>query len=288
MAYEKGEKDGQKVMGASLPSAAVKVLDDDARIVKVAVSSDRVDREGDIIKQQGMDYTDHLKTKSILYAHDWGMFSHGNLPIGKLIDHEIKTKRPKGAPSYKITVETHQFNPPGTTELADAAWKCVKFGSLAATSIGFLPTKTHRPETDEERDQLGLGKYGVVFEECQKLETSWVPVPANTDAVMEALGKGAITPSELKLLLPAHAMQASYTHETARGAMNGTEGMVSHGEHRKEPSWEDFCKDVLNILYEEGRDRKFLVVDFNSKGCIDAFLAGKSPEDLRAWVRALL
>lgn len=167
------------------------IVDADKRIVKVVSSSDRQDRDGDRINQKGID---HQFAKSVLYAHDYG---YSFLPIGKILGIETEKRK-----DHVVTIETHQMNPPGAYELSDAAWKLIEFGALNATSIGFIPNVTVRAENDEDRERLGLGRWGVLFDSIEKLETSWVPVQGNRDAIREAYGKGIIKPSERQLLFP--------------------------------------------------------------------------------------
>jgi len=167
------------------------ILDEDRRIVRVVSSSDRQDRDGDRITQEGID---HQFAKSVLYAHDYG---YSFLPIGKILSAKMEKRE-----DYKVTVEEHQINPPGAYEISDAAWKLIAFGALNATSIGFIPKIITRVESDAERQEMDLGRWGVLFEAIEKLETSWVPVQSNRDAIREAYGKGIIKPSEKQILFP--------------------------------------------------------------------------------------
>lgn len=200
MAYKIIGEDGQvrqhkdkDLLGSDLvPEIFEKtIIDPERRIVEVVTSSDRQDRDGDRIIQEGIN---HQFARSVLYAHDYGMKF---MPIGKPLGNRVEKRD-----DFMVTVETHQINPPGAYELSDAAWKLIDFGSLSTTSIGFIPVLVTRAESDQMRDELGLGRWGVLFNEIEKLETSWVPVPSNRDAIREAYGKGIITPSEKQLLFP--------------------------------------------------------------------------------------
>jgi len=186
---------GEDVLGSDQAAEVIAkaVIDNDKRIVEVVSSSDRQDRDGDRINQAGID---HQFAQSVLYAHDYG---RAYMPIGKQLGHRTEERE-----GYVVTIETHQFNPPGAYELSDAAWKLVEFGSLGATSIGFIPKKVIRAESDDMRQEMGLGKYGVMFDAIEKLETSWVPVQSNRDAIREAFGKGIISRTEAKTLFPSN------------------------------------------------------------------------------------
>jgi hypothetical protein len=174
------------------------ILDHEKRVIDIVTSSDRKDRDGDRIIQDGIDHSQHMKTKSVLFAHDYGRTW---LPIAQFLGARLAV-RTEGSTIYNVTVERHQFNPPGAYPVSDAAWKLAAFGSLHATSIGFMPIRWVRPGSEEERVEMDLGPWGVLFEKIEKFETSWVPVPANRDAIREAFGAGVISRSEARVLFP--------------------------------------------------------------------------------------
>jgi len=191
---------GQEVYGCDMVETLMEraIKDPGKRLVEVVTSADTQDRDGDRIRQEGIDHSYHMGTKSVLYAHDYGRTF---LPIGKILAHQVGKKKESDR-VYTVTRELHQFNPPGTYEVSDAAWKMVEFGSLNATSIGFIPKTMVNPMAEEERAALGLGPRGIYFEAIEKLETSWVPVPSNRDAIREAFGKGVLTRSDARILFP--------------------------------------------------------------------------------------
>lgn len=187
-------REGKELFGADHLELDVKLLNPDSRVVQVVVSSDRTDRDGDRINQRGIIYDHHIKNPVVLYAHDWGQ---RYLPIAKLLDFSVQERE-----GCTVTVERHQFNPPGAYELSDAAWKLVEFGSLVATSIGFIPLTITNPQGEAERTELGLGRFGVYYDKVEKIETSWVPLPSNRDAIREAYGKGIINRTDARILFP--------------------------------------------------------------------------------------
>jgi hypothetical protein len=202
MSYKVLDKDGKpaqwngrELHGCDLMESIIskEIIDAQRRIVEVTVSSDRQDRDGDVVNQKGIN---HKFSRVVLFAHEYRQ-----LPIGKKLSFVIKERKEAGK-SFLTTVEKHQFNPPGTYEVSDAAWKMVEFGSLNSTSIGFIPTKILHAENDQEREALGLGPSGLYFDAIELIETSWVPVPANRDAVREMFGKGLLTRSDVSVLFP--------------------------------------------------------------------------------------
>jgi hypothetical protein len=189
------QREGRELQGSDLLESIItkEIIDQEQRIVETIVSSDRQDRDGDIVNQKGIN---HKFSRVVLFAHE-----HRQLPIGKILSFVIKEKKENGK-SYLVTAEKHQFNPKGTYEVSDAAWKMVEFGSLNATSIGFIPTKILRANSEQERQVLGLGPYGIYFDAIEKIETSWVPVPSNRDAIREMFAKGILSRTDVNCLFP--------------------------------------------------------------------------------------
>ncbi len=176
------QQSGKPMMASDL-QVEEKSIDKKKRIVEVAVSSDRQDRDGDRIVQEGIDRT---HAHSVLYGHNYGR--DGQLPIAKIVSSRLQKRN-----GYTVTYERHAFSPEGRNTLADEVWNAIEDGILASTSIGFIPKSVKRPMTDDERAKLGLGPNGVMFEAIEQLETSWVPVQSNRDAVLEALQRGIVS-----------------------------------------------------------------------------------------------
>ncbi len=183
-------RDIENIMGASWDLGTKAAIDKENRIIEITVSSDQQDRDGDVIKQEGII---HDFAKSVLYAHDY----RDNIPIGKIIDYRIAKRK-----GMKVTIEKHQFPELGKHDLSDQAFNMIEFGALNAASIGFIPLITTRIDSEEERQRLGLGPYGMYFEKIEQLETSWVPVQSNREAIREAYGKGIVKPELISKLFP--------------------------------------------------------------------------------------
>jgi hypothetical protein len=63
-------------------------------------------------------------------------------------------------------------------------------GMLKASSISILPKKTDAVKEPKRREEMGLGKYGVVYEASEVLEGSIVTLPMNAEAVRSGLKVG--------------------------------------------------------------------------------------------------
>jgi len=67
-------------------------------------------------------------------------------------------------------------------EWADTIFRLVKSGFLLSGSVGFWSSKVIDIRDEEERGELGLGRWGLIFEENHLLEYSPTTIPANPGA----------------------------------------------------------------------------------------------------------
>lgn len=149
---------------------------DQTRTVSFIASDETVDRMGDIIKVKGWDLKNYRSNPIILWQHD------AEQPIGNGVAKKGQTPGGNGALLMDITFAEKEAHP-----FADQVFQLVKAKVLRANSVGFMPIKAHKPESSEEREALGLGPYGVVFEKQELFEDSVVSVPANPSAVALAM-----------------------------------------------------------------------------------------------------
>jgi hypothetical protein len=85
----------------------------------------------------------------------------------------------------------------------DSVLRQVRAGFLRGSSVGFISHKVIDVKDEEERAQLGLGRWGFVLDENELLEGSPTLLPANTNAgAILALGKkqGLIQPLDLEVI----------------------------------------------------------------------------------------
>lgn len=129
------------------------------------ISTDEVDRHGDVIVASGWNLDSYRKNPVFLWAHDYA-----RPVIGKAVDiwgepHRLMAKI--------------QFAP---TEFAQEVAALYETGYQRGVSVGFKPLKY------EERRHEKTGEFlGIRFLEQELLETSAVPVPANRNALRRAL-----------------------------------------------------------------------------------------------------
>lgn len=161
----------------------IKSTDEEKREI-VAVGSKQVsDRDGDIVKIDGIKLTNYRKNPVVLWAHN-----HSDLPIGKA----TKVWKEDNKLMFKI-----QYAKPEEYGFADTVYKLTKGGYINAFSIGFAPD-WDKAEKNEK------SKYGYVFNESELFEISAVPVPANpmalvqSKSIQKALEDNVIDDLELK------------------------------------------------------------------------------------------
>lgn len=150
----------------------IEIKDMGERRVLFTISKEVVDRDGDILRASGCDLTNYLKNKVFLGFHNFRDF-----PLGKTEDIWIEGDSVK-AIVYFPTLDELSSDPEQASEkarLCDFCYHCYKTGMLNAVSVGFIPL-----EWTETKDGYDITKWEL-------LEFSAVAVPANQDAIAEAV-----------------------------------------------------------------------------------------------------
>ncbi|MBW1990789.1 MAG: HK97 family phage prohead protease [Deltaproteobacteria bacterium] len=148
------------------------------RILEFIGSTGHVDRYGDVIEVEGWDLRHYKKNPVFLWAHDYRQ-----PPIGKALKVE---KTDKGL-LFRIKFPTSEEYP-----FADTIYKLYLGGYMRATSVGFQDLE-REPITDKEGKQTGWR-----YKRQELYELSAVPVPANPQALIMAVQKGVVSPSEME------------------------------------------------------------------------------------------
>lgn len=161
----------------------IKADKEEDRTVEFVGSREIVDRDGDVIKVDGIKTENYERNPVVLWGHD-----RYSPPIGKTISIK-KTKKEIRMKVQFATMEEYSF--------ADTIYRLAKGGYVNAVSIGFAPNfdKIEYPRENGKKD----GPYRI-FNEIDLLELSVVPVPANQSALVtgKALQDGVIDEVELK------------------------------------------------------------------------------------------
>ena len=168
---------------ASKKELPIEIKDLGDRRVLFTISKEVVDRDGDILRANGCDLTNYLKNKVFL-----GFHNSRDFPLGKTEDIWIEADRIK-AIVYFPTVEELSSDPNNASEkakLVDFCYHCYKTGMLNAVSVGFIPLEWVESEK------------GFDILKWELLEFSAVAVPANQDAIAEAVKSFGLDKSVIK------------------------------------------------------------------------------------------
>ena len=145
-----------------------KAIDADAGIYEAMISTEDVDRDGDVIRADGGDIENYLRNPVVLFGHN---YYEARAVVGKAL--EIERVSDAGVRAR------WQFAGPEVSEEADLVHRLWAGGFLNATSIGFIPREWKERE-DENGEKL---RRGYEYTAWELLEFSIVPVPANQNAL---------------------------------------------------------------------------------------------------------
>ena len=138
----------------------------DTGTFEIVISTDNIDRHGEIVDQKGIDFTNYMTNPVVLWGHN-----HNQIPVG--VTDEIYTRV---VGSQVQTVAKGRFAP---HEFAQTLRQLFDAGMLKTSSIGFIPLEYN----------------GNVITKSELLEWSFVSIPANPYAL--ALGKSGFNVAEL-------------------------------------------------------------------------------------------
>lgn len=164
MKLEKGQTNKKDI--------SVSTEDIGERSVLFTISKEVVDRDGDILRASGVDFSNYMKNPVFLSFHNSREF-----PLGKVTKFWVEGNEVK-AIVYFPTLEELSTDPNNASEkakLVDFTYHCYKTGMLNAVSVGFIPLEWI--ETENGFDIL----------KWELLEFSAVAVPANQDAIAQAV-----------------------------------------------------------------------------------------------------
>ena len=154
--------------------------DDRDQPMSFIISTDDVDRHGDVIVAEGWRLDSYLANPVFLWAHDYA--------------------RPVIGRAVEVWSEPHRllarmtFAPTGFAQEVALLYRS---GYQRGVSVGFKPLRY------EERRNDKTGAFlGIRFLEQELLETSAVPVPANSHALRKALDQAPLLGEYLRQTAP--------------------------------------------------------------------------------------
>ena len=152
------------------------------------ISTESVDRMGEVVVARGMNDSQFRQNPLVTLGHAYWMPPVGKslwrkrVTDGELVGVKAKTQYPARPESW----------PAGDDWPPDKVFALVQAGLLQGKSIGFLPTRVHIPDAKEAAGRGWGDRVGLVIDEWLLLEYACVFLPANQDALVEAVSKGAV------------------------------------------------------------------------------------------------
>lgn len=153
------------------------------RTVRFKISSEVVDRDGDILIAKGCDFTNFAKNPQFLAFHNYHEYPLG-IPKNWGIEGDSVYCDVYFPKLEELATDAEQASE--KAKLVDFTYHCYKTGMLNAVSVGFIP-----------KEASPLEEGGMEITEWELLEFSAVSVPANQDALAQAVKSFGINENDL-------------------------------------------------------------------------------------------
>lgn len=179
---DKGKAAPPRIHKLCIPET--KAIDEEKRIIDHFISSDREDRDWDIIEQDGFIYDEFDINPVVLEGH-----LHWLRPIANCIQHVIEKHG-----EFNFTRAKTQYPPLGVKASSEEDFNMRLHKFLTTWSVGFRPV-----EWGWREDR------GIHFFRQIMLEYSSVSIPANTDAVDLSMDSDSAMKTIFASLYPGQA-----------------------------------------------------------------------------------
>ena len=150
--------------------------DDAAPVIEFTASDDTLDRYDEVIDAKGWDLTNYKRNPVFQNSHKYGDIA---FTLGKSLVTEVRGNALVQRIEFAVDI-----NP-----MAKLAYDLYRGGFLNAVSVGFIPL--------DWQDGGGANKYARKFIKQELLELSAVSIPANPNALQNAVKSGAVDRSDL-------------------------------------------------------------------------------------------
>lgn len=182
------QRDGKEDGILRIVSGTTKSVDSPKCTLRAVLSSETVDRYGDIIRASAFNTPKNFKNyfdlnPILLWAHNRDC-SVPTRPIGKIINPDFNGTDMNGQRAFEGDVVFDQ-----SYEFAMEVWRGYEGGFLQAFSVGVIPITIKNESEDCD---------GYEFLEVDLLENSAVPIPANPAAVKKAFMDGTVSEAFLE------------------------------------------------------------------------------------------
>lgn len=169
-------------------SGSMREVKDPERVMSFIASTADVDRQGDIVRQEGWDLVDFQKNPVCLWNHDQ------DKPIGRAVMERVQDVEGVGK-SLCIWME---WMDKSHGDHIEPLFNAYRDGFLRGGSVGFEPRSIDPVTEPSRREEMGMGETGVMFTDQTLAEWTLCTVPANQNALATALRSA---PSDLQKTL---------------------------------------------------------------------------------------
>ena len=234
---------------------SVKVMDDEKRVLRVAISDERRDRDGDIVRQLGLD-TSEYALNPVVFMGRGPMHANSGFPIAR----SLKVFR-KYQGNMLTTYSDDMFaGDDQRHDEAELAYRLARDGFLNTTSIGFAPRLVRDlPDealTDDEKAAREAGKWvrGYDIRRSIKYEHTWVGIPSNVGATvqrdLEKVGIKAGDRTVADFVEVARQFLKGAKLDTFRNALIGERELITIGAYTVEKAPAAYRDSLLKSLDE--------------------------------------
>jgi len=149
--------------------------------VEATITTETIDRDGEVLISQGMDATLYEKNPVVFYNHEY------REPIGKIT--ELRRSKGKIDATIKFWQRPDNFEGSYLPQFVESL---VVQGIVKGISVGFVPLDGGvRKASKEDREKYG-DKVRRVYSKWELYEVSIAPLPANANALVSAVRKGLV------------------------------------------------------------------------------------------------
>lgn len=160
-------------------------IDSKNRTLRAVLSSETVDRYGDVILAKAYDTKENFRNyfdgnPILKWAHGRDS-SVPDLPIGEVKEPSFNGLDMNNNLAFEGLVKFHD-----THQHAQDVWRLYEVGGLRTFSVGFRPIQVSKTPVKE-------GQTGLTFQIVDLLENSAVPIPANPAAMRKSFQEGSVS-----------------------------------------------------------------------------------------------
>jgi hypothetical protein len=230
------------------------------------ISTSARDRGGDVVNQDGWNFKNYKKNPIVLWGHGASWSGKTGLDSDEPIGFGFKFRKEAMPDGSKATIMSIRF---AVEESERAARKffLAKGNFINAGSVGLMPEKVIYAESEEEREKLGLGKFGVYYDRQELLEFSLCAIPMHQDALKKALDGKSITSADAEFL---KAITDPTERELEKWARARAKSRICFGELQRalsesRPTEHTVADATLKAIAESQRSLATAVTDLSTQ-----------------------